>query len=274
MPEAVEKAMIWDAAPADPMINMIERVMMDPSVDVGKLERFLALREREGERQSRVSFAMALSQARAEIPPIIKDATVDFKNKSGQSTRYAHETLAGIARTIDPILASKGLSYRWRTDQKNSQVIVTCIVSHRDGYSEETTLSGSPDGSGNKNGFQAVGSAVTYLQRYTLKAALGLSVAADDDATALSNHDESVEQLPLTIDPGPLLMAISKAETLEDLRGIWLALSNEERQAPGVAAHKDARKTQLDVAKTQAEMQQDHNNEFDDFIPYQGAEQQ
>lgn len=39
----------------------------------------------------------------------------------------------------------------------------------------------SPDNSGSKNAIQAVGSTVTYLQRYTLLAATGLAAAGQDD---------------------------------------------------------------------------------------------
>lgn len=169
--------------PADPMVSMIERIVLNPDADLDKLERMLAMKERMDEQRARISFARALSQARAEIPPIIKDATVDFKSQKGH-THYRHETLAGIAKAIDPILAKYGISYRFRTDQGQGGVKVTCIVQHSDGHAEETTLTGAPDQSGNKNGFQAVGSAVTYLQRYTLKAALGLSAEVDDDAQA------------------------------------------------------------------------------------------
>ena len=49
---------------------------------------------------------------------------------------------------------------------------MTCVVSHRLGHSEENTLTAGRDESGNKNNIQAVGSTITYLQRYTLKAAL------------------------------------------------------------------------------------------------------
>ena len=169
--------------PADPMVSMIERLVLNPDADLDKLERMLAMRERMDAQNARISFARALSQARAEIPPIIKDATVDFTSQKGR-THYRHETLAGIAKVIDPILSQHGISYRFRTDQGQGGVKVTCIVQHSDGHAEETTLTGAPDQSGSKNGFQAVGSAVTYLQRYTLKAALGLSAEVDDDAQA------------------------------------------------------------------------------------------
>ena len=66
------------------------------------------------------------------------------------------------------------LSYRWRTTSEiNQPVSVTCIVSHRSSYSETNTPSAGRDDSGKKNSIQQVGSTITYLQRYTLKAALG-----------------------------------------------------------------------------------------------------
>lgn len=180
--------------PADPMVSMIERLVLNPDADLDKLERMLALKERMEAQNARVSFARALSDARAEIPPIMKDATVDYTSKDGKRTNYQHETLAGIAKVIDPILSRFGLSYRFRTEQGQRGVQVTCIIAHAEGHFEETSLSGSPDGSGSKNSFQAVGSAVTYLQRYTLKAALGLSAEVDDDAQGAAPRRSSERQ--------------------------------------------------------------------------------
>ena len=187
------------ARQGDAMVSMIERVVLNPDADLDKLERMLAMKERMDAQTARIAFANALAEARSEIPPIIKDATVDFTSNKGR-THYRHETLAGIAKQIDPILSRHGLSYRFRTEQGQGGVRVTCIVQHAQGHSEETTLSGAPDQSGNKNGFQAVGSAVTYLQRYTLKAALGLSAEVDDDGQAAAprrdNRRAEPEQAP------------------------------------------------------------------------------
>jgi ERF superfamily len=58
---------------------------------------------------------------------------------------------------------------------------VTCILTHQMGHSEETTLAGAPDNSGSKNSIQAIGSTVTYLERYTLLAATGLAAANGDN---------------------------------------------------------------------------------------------
>lgn len=140
--------------------------------------------------QARKAFDAAMAAAKAEIPPIAKNRTVDYNSTKG-NTHYKHEDLAEIARTVDPILAKHGLSYRFRTkNAPNEPVTVICVIAHRDGYFEENSLSGPPDDSGNKNSHQRTGSAITYLQRYTLKAALGLAASNDDDGRKAGEAEE------------------------------------------------------------------------------------
>lgn len=209
-----------DPRQADPMVSLIERLVLNPDADLDKLERMLALKREHDRDNARISFAGALAAARSKIPPIVKDATVDFTTKDGKRTNYQHETLAGIAKVIDPILSEYGLSYRFRTNQGSGGVQVTCIIAHAHGHSEETSLSCAPDGSGSKNAFQAVGSAVTYLQRYTLKAALGLSAEMDDDgqSAAPRRNDEvrqdepAPRQRPATIDADQFRQLQAKAD--------------------------------------------------------------
>jgi len=180
---------------ADPMVALIERVVMDPDASIDKLERMLEMRERLQAQQAKQANSAANADAKSEFAPVKKSGKVDYTNDKGKRTHFEHETLDGIARAVDPILSKHGLSYRFRSDQQEGNVVVTCIVAHRDGYAEETSLRGSPDATGSKNAYQAVGSAVTYLQRYTLKLALGLSAAKDDDASSLKQKEAiSAEQ--------------------------------------------------------------------------------
>jgi hypothetical protein len=186
-------AVIDHAAPATTPMEMIDRaVASGASIDV--LERLMSLQERWEANQGRRAFDAAIAAAKAEIPIINKNRTVDFTSAKGR-TNYRHEDMAEIAKTVDPILSRYGLSYRYRTAQDGKAVTVTCIVSHRDGYSEETTLSTGIDESGNKNATQGIGSAVTYLQRYTLKAALGLAASTDDDARKAEPAKATVEMM-------------------------------------------------------------------------------
>jgi hypothetical protein len=162
---------------------MLERAVSS-NAGVEVISKLMDLQDRWQAGQARRSFDDAMAAAKAEIPVIMKNREVDFTSSKGR-TNYRHEDLAEIARTVDPILTKHGLSYRFRTtSQPNEPVSVTCIVSHRHGHSEENTLSAGRDESGNKNSIQAVGSTITYLQRYTLKAALGLAASNDDDGSA------------------------------------------------------------------------------------------
>ena len=164
---------------------LIERAALDASTPMEKLESLIKLAQQREEKAAKIAFATALSAARGELPPILKNAEVDFDNKNSKGkTQYKYETLAGIAKEVDPILSRHGLSYRFCTRQADGRVQVSCILAHSSGYEESTSLAAGMDNSGNKNGFQALGSAVTYLERYTLKAALGISVEKDDDGQA------------------------------------------------------------------------------------------
>lgn len=156
---------------------LIERAMASGAgMDV--IEKFMGLQERWEANQARKAFDAAVASAKAEIPPITRNAT------GHNSKKYAD--FAAIASVVDPILSKHGLSYRFRTTQ-GERISVTCVLAHRDGHCEETTLSGPADASGSKNAIQAIGSTLTYLQRYSLVQMLGLAAANDDDGKASAN---------------------------------------------------------------------------------------
>jgi hypothetical protein len=185
--ERLEPAGPATAVPMTPMAMLNRALASGASVEM--MEKLLALQERYEANEARKAFDEAMAAAKAEIPTIVKNRAVDFTSQKGR-TNYRHEDLGGIAKTIDPILGKHGLSYRFRTHTApNEPISVTCIVSHRLGHSEENTLSAGRDESGNKNSIQAIGSTITYLQRYTLKAALGLAASNDDDGRDTSRDD-------------------------------------------------------------------------------------
>lgn len=135
---------------------------------------------------NREAFDAAMADAKADIPTIRRNRAVDAGDRNGkQGPKYRFEDLAEIAQTIDPVLSRHGLSYRYRVASPiGAPVTVTCVVAHRDGHFEETTLTAGRDDGPGRNAIQQVGSTITYLQRYTLKAALGLAVTHDDDGQA------------------------------------------------------------------------------------------
>lgn len=268
------------ARETDTMFALIERMATDPNANLDKIERMLAMKEKIDDRNASIAFSAAIAAARAEIPPIVKDATVDFTSQKGR-THYKHETLAGIARAIDPVLSKFGLSYRFRTDDsQRDRVRVTCIISHAGGHSEENSLSGPPDSSGSKNPFQAAGSAVTYLQRYTLKAALGLSAEVDDDGQSAAprpgqrQQEDNRQQSQQRGEPPDdferdVKAAIRDIERERDMQSLAALFGDMQRRAYRIAADKrviaakDAAKARITAASKPLT-----GEIVDDEIPY------
>lgn len=152
--------------------------MVNRALELGNVEvvgKMLEYQERWDKMQARKAFDMAIASAKAKIKPVVR-------NRTGHNSK-SYADFAAIARAVDPVLVEQGLSYRFRSEA-GDRIIVTCILSHKDGHSEETTLSGPADKTGNKNDIQAIGSTLTYLQRYSLVQMLGLAAADDDDGRA------------------------------------------------------------------------------------------
>ena len=167
----------------DPNLALLIEAARDPTFDAAKMETAVKLIERREEAARQRAFYAALALAKGEFGPILKKRQVDYehKDKTGR-TAYKYEELADIGAVVDPVLAKHGLSYRHRAVQNGDKITVTCILSHAEGYSEENSLEGLKDASGQKNPNQAIASTITYLQRYSLKEALGIGAGRDDDA--------------------------------------------------------------------------------------------
>lgn len=158
------------------------------------IERLLVVHERYEAGVARKQYAAAMAALRGELPEVVKTETVSYKAKGGQ-VHYRHENLANMIENLSPVMARHGLSFRWKTDTTIPESIqVTCVVTHEAGHSEEASLSGPPDTSGSKNVIQAIASTVSYLQRYTLKAAIGIAAGKDDDGAGGAPAQEPIQQ--------------------------------------------------------------------------------
>lgn len=135
------------------------------------------------QREAENAFNAAFVAAQSEMPTVYKGGIVDFATDKGR-THYQYERLEDVINAVGPVLKKHGLAFRHRVKTVDGVMHVQCVICHELGHSEETTLLAGPDKSGNKNAIQAVGSALTYLKRHTLKAALGIATTDDDDATA------------------------------------------------------------------------------------------
>lgn len=205
--------------------------------DVDKLGKLMDLQERWQKEEARKAFVAALNEFKRNPPEIYKTKQVAF---GAGKANYKHATLDNVSGVIGAALSKVGISHRWDTEQLEGGLIrVTCVLTHEGGHSERTPLQASPDNSGSKNSIQAVGSTVTYLQRYTLLSATGMAVADQDDdgrqgkrmsEDAIADWQAAIEALASEAEAGPLWQKIAKATTAsgdveahEELRAAMLA---------------------------------------------------
>jgi len=156
------------------------QIAVSNNADLDKLEKLMDLQSKWEEREAKKKYVKAMTLFKSQAPQILKDKEADFPSKKGGRVKYSYAPLGSIARVIAASLAQFGLSHSWTT-QQNGDVIVTCTITHEDGYSESTSLSAPADTSGTKNAIQSIGSTMTYLQKYTLMAITGLAASSDQD---------------------------------------------------------------------------------------------
>jgi hypothetical protein len=91
--------------------RLLEKVLESGNIEV--LERFIAMKNAQEERQARLAFEAAFAKMRAALPSIKK--TKEVKRGGGQHM-YNYAPLEEIQKTCDPILQAHGFSYSWREE--------------------------------------------------------------------------------------------------------------------------------------------------------------
>lgn len=187
------------AATPAPSPGALVHLALTNGADPGTLERLLDLQQRWEAGEARKAYTRAMAAFKRTAPAVLaKDGRVKHPGAD-----YRHATLGSVVMQITSHLSANGLSVAWETEQGEGYVGVTCRVTHEHGHSEAVKLMAPPDTSGKKNPIQEIGSTVTYLQRYTLLAALGLATAdQDDDGRAAYIVREEVGPGPAP-KPGP-----------------------------------------------------------------------
>lgn len=165
------------AALADRAIHPLIAQLAAGNIDPATIGKMMDLQERHEANEARKAYQRALNALKAALPKVIaKDGKVDYTPQGKERVFYRHATLAGVMDSVTEHLTAHGFSVSWVPARlPNGHVQVTCRLTHCEGHSESCSLDATVDGSGGKNSIQAVGSTVSYLERYTILSLLGLA---------------------------------------------------------------------------------------------------
>lgn len=169
---------------------------------IDEITKLTELYERLMAKKAEREFFAAKGEFQKLCPPIYKTGTATTVYKKRDSNEETKKTshfpeLSEICKVINPICQQVGLSYDWEPIQEGAKIKLSCILSHVGGHSRRVTLEAGPDDSGGKNSIQAVGSTLSYLERYTLLAIMGIAARGmDDDGNSTTSN--IVDQPPMT----------------------------------------------------------------------------
>jgi ERF superfamily len=201
---------------------IIERAMAAPDLDLERLDRLLSHAERWEMRESIKAFEAAMVEFKRNPPTLHKNKAVAY----GQ-TKYKHATHDEVTGKIGEALARHGINHDWKMVQTDTSITVTCTLTHLAGHSKSSQLTADYDTSGGKNSIQAVASANSYLQRYTLLAVTGMSTSDMPDDDGRLGADAPIPAIPT--DVKTVLDDASKLG-LTQVKEQWALLNKETRE--------------------------------------------
>lgn len=170
------------------------RYALDSGADLDRLEKLMDLQTRWEAQEAKKQFIQAMANFKGETIEILKRKQVRFESQKGV-TEYKHAELADVCDAIVGKLSAHGLSHDWDVNQEGDRITVICTITHAAGHSKSVKLCAPPDASGGKNSIQAIGSTISYLERYSLLAATGLATkSTDDDGRAAGNKTEPMSE--------------------------------------------------------------------------------
>lgn len=164
------------------------------------------------------------------------------KNAANPHYRSKYADLAEVLNTVRPVFSKHGIAILQSTEFDGERVTVTTTLGHSSGGSVSSSAACVPA----KADAQGIGSATTYLRRYSLAAMAGIA-QEDDDGNAGARERSHAQGYDIT----PWIDGIAGAADKTELDGIAAQL----RDARGVpdAAMRNIRAAWAKRAKELAE---------------------
>ena len=196
------------------ILAVISRAAADPTCDIEKMERLLAMHERMQAKTAEAAFNAAMAEMQCEIPTVGQGALNTHTDKT-----YA--TLDDINVTLKPIMQNHGFAISFKVENTAAGVSVTGILMHRDGHREETTMLLPVDIGKGRNAVQAVGSSTTYGKRYVMCALLNITTGEmqDDDGHGAGDTGDDLRVQVVT----DILERVDQTKDAEELKAVWQA---------------------------------------------------
>jgi hypothetical protein len=203
--------------------NMVEVLMqqaINNNVPVETIKELMAMRRELKEEAAKEAFHNAMMRFQVECP-IIKKSKEGGKTKSGH-VAYMYAPIESIIKQVGSLIQKHGFSYRFdESETEDGTVKAVCIVTHRDGHSETSSLKSKLSTKTSvMSDPQQKAATLTYNKRYAFCNAFGISTGDDD----IDGQDLVQQIQEPQYDLKELQTKIEAAKDMHDLKTIWVSI--------------------------------------------------
>ncbi len=192
--------------------------MEESNINIPKVRKFMS------EQINEIAAALSAFQGSLKQPKLSKEVKV--KTKTGGSYTFKYADLSACAEAAAPYLKENGLA----VSQIISEWTLITLLTHTSGQWIKSEL---PISLNNGADYQALGSAITYIKRYSYCAILGIVADADDDANAACGNEAVVKDRKTSstavADTGAQLQEalarLNQCKTKPEATSLWNELS-------------------------------------------------
>lgn len=175
MPNEPETKTLVPSEPATPM--SLIKLALGKGMAVENLGKLMDLQERHERNEAAKEFAVAIADFQAEMPAVLKGNPVNDKSGKLMYTFASHEDIMEIAQ---PILSKHGIAVTFDTEITPDKLMKTTCHVRVGIHVEHTTMALALPQIPNANDAQKAGGALSYGQRYAMKAALNIRITGED----------------------------------------------------------------------------------------------
>jgi hypothetical protein len=221
------------------VVALIERVALDPSADVEKLDRMMAMYERLKAKEAELAYNAAKGRILKKLVGIkivkTKSALQEMekgKPQNGTYHTFKYAPLEEIDKHLRPLLAEENMDLSYSDEPREGGGIrIRGRLKHLpSGHYEDSFMSAPLDTTGGKSEVQAAGSTNSFLRRYVACNIFNIVVVGDDDDGAMGTLDEHQTKTILDLikkaKVGPKFLKYMKARSVEEAGSLEAAVAN------------------------------------------------
>jgi hypothetical protein len=261
-------ARMLSARPGDSsstVLELIERVALDPRGDVEKLERMMAMYDRLKAQEAELAYNAAKGRILKKLVgiKIVKNRSALYEIEKGKPQNGTYQTfkyapLEEIDKHLRPLLAEENMDLSYSDEPREGGGIrIRGRLKHLpSGHYEDSFMSAPLDTTGGKSEVQAVGSTNSFLRRYIACNIFNIVVVGDDDdgngGTIDDTQTTTLLELIKRAKVGPKFLKYMRAQSIEEAGSLEAAVAT--------IASRDYRKAITTLEEQIAKAEASHDN--------------